>query len=148
MGESMSSGAGSFHRSRNVVSSAPTTGPCSRSWTSCHGGWSPYCLAICCACAVAAVGLVVAARVAQVDAAGERDIALRCAGVPDHHQLLVVRPAESDALIQQHLAARALDRLAEVPVLLLAVGELVQVRAPHQALDDDAALGRARRTAP
>ena len=92
--------------------------------------------------AVPAVVLVVAARVAEVDAAGERDIALRCAWVPDHHQLLVVRPAESDALVQQHLAARPLDRLAEVPVLLLAVGELVQVRAPHQSLDDDAALGR------
>ena len=86
--------------------------------------------------------LVVAAGVAEVDAARERDIAFRCVGVPDHHQLLVMRPAEPDALVQQHLAACGFDRLAEVPVLLLAVGELVQVRAPHQSLDDDAALGR------
>ena len=138
----MSRGAGSFHRSRNVVSSAPTAGPRTCSCTSCHGGCSPYCLAIVLRLAVAAMGLVVAARMAQVDAACERDIAFGCAGVPDHHQLLVVRPAESDPLVQQHLAACPLDRLAEVPVLLLAVGELVQVRAPYQPLDDDAALGR------
>src|SRR6476469_8481369 len=91
---------------------------------------------------VAPRGLVVAARVAQVDAARERDVSLWGPGVPDHHELLVMRPAESDALIQQHLAARPLDCLSEVPVLLFAVGELVQVRAPYQPFDDDTALGR------
>ena len=84
---------------------------------------------------------VVAAGVAQVDATGEGDVALRRAGVPDHHQLLVMRPAEPDPLVQQHLSPGPLDRLAEMLVLLLAVGEFVQVRTPHQALDDDAALG-------
>jgi hypothetical protein len=39
---------------------------------------------------VAPVRIVVAARVAQVDAARERDISLRCARMADHHQLLMV----------------------------------------------------------
>ena len=59
----------------------------------------------------------------------------------DHHQLLMMRTAEPHPLIQQHLAAGPFDGLAEVLVLFLAVGELVQVRAPHQSLDDDTALG-------
>jgi hypothetical protein len=45
----------------------------------------------------------------------------------DHDQLLVMRPAEPDTLIQQHFAAGGFDRLTEMLVLLLAVGELVQV---------------------
>ena len=84
---------------------------------------------------------VVAAGVAQVDTAGEGDVAVGCAGVAQHHQLLVVRSAEAHPLVEQHLAAGRLDRVAEMLVLLLAVGELVQMRAPHQALDDDAAFG-------
>jgi hypothetical protein len=76
---------------------------------------------------VAAVRFVVAAGVAQVDATGERDVPLGFVAVPDHHQLLVMRPTEPDALVQQHLPARALDHLAEMLVLFLAVGELVQV---------------------
>ncbi len=143
IGESMSSGAGSFHRSRNVVSSAPTTGPCTRSCTSCHGGWSPYCFGHLHAPAGRRGGISSSRRewhrsMPPANATSRSG----CAAVPDHHQLLVMRTAEPDALVQQHLAACPLDRLAEMLVLLLAVGELVQVRAPHQPLDDDAALGR------
>ena len=76
---------------------------------------------------VATVGFVVAAGVAQVDAAGERDISLGLVAVPDHHQLLVMRTAEPHTLVQQHLSTRPFDRLAEMLVLLLAVGELVQM---------------------
>ena len=90
---------------------------------------------------VTVVGRVVAAAVAQVDAADERDVASRRARVPEHHQLLVVRAAAADPLVEQHLAAGPLDRLAEVLVLLLAEREPVQVRAPHQALDHHAPLG-------
>ena len=92
---------------------------------------------------VAAVRRVVAAGMTQIDAPGERDVPLRRAGMPDDDQLLVMRPADTDALIQQHLPACAFDRLAEVSVLLLAVGELVQMRPPHQTLDDDTAFGGA-----
>ncbi len=60
-----------------------------------------------------------------------------------HHQLLVMRAAETDPLIEQHLATCLLDRVAEVLVLFLAVGERVQVRTPHQPFDDDAPLGGA-----
>ena len=142
IGESMSSGAGSFHRSRNVVSSAPTDRTLQPKLDVMPWRMLSVLLGHLLCLSVAAMGLVVAARVAQVDAAGERDIAFRRPGVPDHHQLLVVRPAETNTLVQQDLAACPLDRLAEVLVLLLAVGELVQVRAPDQTLDDDTALGR------
>ncbi len=76
---------------------------------------------------VAAVVLVVAPRMAQIDAAGERDVAFGCRRVPDHHQLLMVRTTEPNPLIEKHLAARLLDGLTEVPVLLFAVLQLVQV---------------------
>ena len=59
---------------------------------------------------VAEVVLVVAAGVAQVDPARERDVALRGSRMADDHQLLMVRSAEPDPLIEQHLAACALDR--------------------------------------
>ena len=84
---------------------------------------------------------VVASRVTQIDAAGECHVALRLGRMADDDQLLMVRAAEANALIEQHLTAGSLDRLAEMLVLLLAVLELVQVRAPHQALDDDPASG-------
>ncbi len=90
---------------------------------------------------VAGVGGVVAAAVAQVDAAGERDVAARVAGPAQHHELLVVRAAAPDPLVEQHLAAGRADRLAEVAVLRLAVGQRVEVGTPDQALDDHAALG-------
>jgi hypothetical protein len=79
--------------------------------------------------------------VAEVDAACESDVTLGLVAVSDHHQLLVVRAAEPHALVQQHLSAGLFDRLAEMLVLLLAVGELVEVRAPHQSLDHHSALG-------
>jgi hypothetical protein len=91
---------------------------------------------------VAAMGLIVTSGMTQVDASCEGDVALGIARVPNHHEFLVMGTAEAHPLIEQHLAARGFDRLPEMLVLLLAVGELVQMRAPHQALDHDAALGR------
>ncbi len=137
-GDNVSSGAGSSQRSRNVRSSAPTTGPCSRNWTSCQGGCWPYCSAICTACGSPWCDVVVSPRVAQIDATGEGDVALGCSRMPDHDQLLMVRSADPDTLIQQHFTTRPLDRLTEMLVLLLAVGELVQMRTPHQTLYGDA----------
>jgi hypothetical protein len=43
-------------------------------------------------------------------------------------------------LVEQHLAADRADGLAEAAVLLLAVLQHVEVRAPHQSLDDNASL--------
>ena len=87
---------------------------------------------------------VVAAAVAQVDPAGEGDVPLRVVRVAQHYELLVVRSAAADPLVQQHLAAGRLDVVAEAAVLLLAVREPVQVRTPEQPLDDHPALGGGR----
>jgi hypothetical protein len=55
---------------------------------------------------------VIAARVTQVDAPGERDVTFGFGGVSDHDEFLVMGTADPDALIEQHLTARAFDRLA------------------------------------
>ena len=52
---------------------------------------------------VAQVALVVAAPVAQVDAAHEGDVVLG-PGASEQHQLLVVAPAAPDALVEHELA--------------------------------------------
>ena len=52
-----------------------------------------------------------------------------------HDELLVVRSAGADPHVPQAFTAGGLDVLTEMPVLLLAEREPVQVRAPHQALD-------------
>lgn len=89
---------------------------------------------------VAPVRGVVTPAVAQVDPAGEGDVAFRRPRVPQHHQLLVVRAAPADPLVEQHLAAGGGDRLTQVAVLRLAVGQQVEVGAPDQALDHHAPL--------
>ena len=48
---------------------------------------------------VAVVRSIVAAGMAQIDAARERDVTLGCVRVTDDHQLLVMRPAEAHALV-------------------------------------------------
>jgi len=64
------------------------------------------------------VRLVIAARVTQVDSTAERDVAVRLLQVPDDDQSLVVRPTDANPLVQEHLAAGPLDRLAEMAILL------------------------------
>ena len=131
--------AGPSQRSRNVVSSAATAGPRISSWASCQGGWSPYSSAIGCDCGsprwLASSRRPWHRSMPPTNA----DVAARTA---QHHQLLVVRAAAADPLVEQHLAARLADVVAELAVLLLAVGQLLRVGAPHQPLDDDAAPGR------
>ena len=82
---------------------------------------------------------VVASGTAQVDAAGERDIAAGVIGVTQHDQLLVVRAGAADPLVEQHLTARGVNFVPELAVLLLAVGERVGVRPPHEPFHDDPA---------
>ena len=82
---------GSSHRSRKTVSTSWTAGPLMAAWMSCHGGVSPYSSArLSRACGSPPVVGVVAARVAQVDAADVGDVARRVVAVPDDDQLLVV----------------------------------------------------------
>ena len=121
-------------------------GPLIAAWMSCHGGVSPYSFASCLRLRVAVVVGVVAARVAQVDAADVRDVAGRVVAVPDHHQLLVVRAAQPHPHVEQRLGARAAGGCgraagsrSEVKPSALRVG------APDQAADVDA---RARRRRP
>lgn len=87
---------------------------------------------------VALMAGVVAPAVAEVDAADERDVLLGAAGVAQHDELLVVRAAGAHPHVEQALAARLLDLLAEVAVLAFAELQAVQVGAPHQSLDGDA----------
>ena len=75
---------------------------------------------------VAVVVPVVAAAVAQVDAADVRDVTLGPAGVPQHDEFLVVRTAGTYPHVQQHLPAGSADLLAEVTVLVGAEAESVQ----------------------
>src|ERR1700752_3762864 len=89
---------------------------------------------------VAAVRRIIAAGVAQIDASRERDIPLGCVWMADDHELLVMRAAEAHPLVQQHLTTGFFDRPAQMLVLLPPLGELAQVRPPHQPLDNDTAL--------
>jgi hypothetical protein len=76
---------------------------------------------------VAAMGVVVLAAVAQVDAAEVRDVPLRVAAVAQHDQLLVVGAAGAYPHVEKALAAGGLDLLAQVAVLALVVPEPVQM---------------------
>ena len=77
---------------------------------------------------------------AQVDAAHEGHVTFRLFGVADDDELLVMRAAQPDTLVEQHLAAGRVQLLSETAVLLGAEPEQVQVRPPQQPFD--------RRTAP
>ena len=55
---------------------------------------------------IAQMARVVAAAVAQVDPADERDVRGRIVAMPDDEQLLVVRGQPADPLVEQHLAHR------------------------------------------
>ena len=100
------SGCGSSHRSRKVVSTSPTAGPVTASWTSCQGGRWPYTVGHRLGLRVAAVLGVVAAAVAEVDAADEGDVQLGPARVAQDDELLVVRAAEPDPHVQQRTRRR------------------------------------------
>ncbi len=84
---------------------------------------------------ISGVVFVVTAAVTQVDATDERDVEFRPTGMTQHDEFLVVRTAGPDPHVPEAFTAGGLDVLTEMPVLLLAEGEPVQVRAPHQALD-------------
>ena len=55
--------------------------------------------------------------------------------MPQHDELLMVGSAWTHPHISHALAARRLDLLAEMAILLLAERKLVQVRTPQQPLD-------------
>jgi hypothetical protein len=90
---------------------------------------------------IAVVVSVVSPAVAKIDAADEGYVAFSACGVADDHELLVMRAAESHSLIEQDLSPRRVYLLAEVPVLLGAETEPVQVRPPEQPLDHHTSAG-------
>ncbi|MER5928159.1 hypothetical protein [Streptomyces mirabilis] len=91
---------------------------------------------------------VVPTAVAQIDPADEGDVPLGPTRVAQHHELLMVRAARPHPHVEQALPSRLLDLLPQVVVLLFAELEPIQVRAPHQPLDDDtAACGVAQHVA-
>ena len=79
------------------------------------------------ALAIAVVLRPVEAAVTQVYAAGEGDVEIPTAGVTEHDELLMVGPSRAHPHVAQALAAGRPDLLAEMPVLLLAERETVQV---------------------
>ena len=91
---------------------------------------------------VALVVDVVAAAVAQVDAAEVGDVAGGVVAVPQHDELLVVRAAGAHPHVAQALAPRLVDLDAEQPRLLGVEAELVPVRAPQQPAHVGPAPGR------
>jgi len=86
--------------------------------------------------------LVVAAAVAEVDAAHKGDILLVASGMVQHHQLLVLAAGAPDPLIEQDLAAGVVHHLAEMAVLLLIEVRRGRVRAPQQPPDLHATAGQ------
>ena len=128
------SGVGSCHRSRKTVSTSWTAGPLIAAIMSCQGGVSPYSLGQALhRLRVAVVLDVVAAGVAQVDAADVRHVAGRVVRVADHHELLVVRATHPHPHVEQRLGAPRLELLAEAAVHLGGEAEQLGVRPPHQA---------------
>ena len=86
------------------------------------------------------MGGVVAAGVAQVDAADVGDVALGIVAVADHHQLLVVRATHPDAHVEQGLGTTLLELSAEQAVLGGVEAQLLRVGAPDQTAYVDTAL--------
>ena len=70
---------------------------------------------------------VIAPAMAQIDPSDKRNVALAGICVSDHDELLVVGAAEPHALVQQDLPADRITLLAQVPVLLRAEAQFVQV---------------------
>ena len=92
---------------------------------------------------VATVRGVVAARVAQVDAADVRNVSGRVVPVADDEQLLVVRATGADPHVEDRLGAALLQGAAQAQVLVGGEADGAGVRAPDQAAYVDPALVRA-----
>ncbi len=86
---------------------------------------------------VAAMSLVVATAVAEIDAPDERDVARRVLATDDDN-LLVVTAATPNALVEQHLASGFVDEAREGQVLALAEVHGLRMGAPEQPADVDA----------
>jgi hypothetical protein len=76
---------------------------------------------------VTGVLLFIAPAVTQVDAAHEGHVAFGAGCVPDDHELLVMRAAQSNALVEEDLTAGCVHLLPEVAVLPGAEAEPIQV---------------------
>jgi len=79
---------------------------------------------------------------AQIDAANEDHVQVGPAGMTQHDELLMMRSSRAHPHIAQTFAAGRLDLVAQMAILLLTEGKLVQVRPPQQPLDNDSPSGR------
>ena len=96
---------------------------------------------------VAAVLVIVAPPVAQVDAADERHVAGGIALVPDQDQLLMVGTGPSDPLVEKDLATVLVDFPGQRDVMLQVEARDLRVRPPHQPAHGDAARRQVREDA-
>jgi hypothetical protein len=76
---------------------------------------------------VSMMHFLIAPAVAEVDASNKSDVALGLLSVTDDNHLLVMRPAPPHSLVEQNLAAGRVHQLAQVPILLGAETEPVEV---------------------
>ncbi len=90
---------------------------------------------------VASVVRVVVTPVAQVDPSFEGDRAVKPVGVADDHELLVVASAATDSLVEQYLAAGAVDFSRKRDIVLLREVRLPRMRSPEQPTHVDASSG-------
>ncbi len=84
---------------------------------------------------------VVAAGVAQVDAADERDVARRVVAVPEHDELLVVRPSLADPHVAPGLDPAGSQQRAELLVVAQLAGRCGGSGVPHESAYVDPAGG-------
>ena len=84
---------------------------------------------------VAAVPVVVAPPVAEVDAADEGDVVVGAGRVAEEDQLLVMASAAPDPFVEQDLAAGLVDLAHEANVLLLGEVGLTRMGAPEEPAD-------------
>ena len=80
--------------------------------------------------------------VAEINPADERNVVCRAIRSVDEDDLLVVRAEPADPLVEQHLAACAIDHVSDVHGLMLAEPRPVRMRAPHQRAHLSPALER------
>ena len=91
---------------------------------------------------IAPVTVVVAPRVAEVDAPGVGDVPGRVVAVPQHHELLVVGTTGANSHVPQAFPAVRLQGLAQLEGPLRVEAELAPVRPPQQPAHVDPAPQR------
>ena len=84
------------------------------------------------------VAIVVVAAVHEIHSADERDVVVGSVLVADHHHLLMMAPATTYPIVEQHVAARLVHGPGEHQVLLFRIRRAVG--APHEPVYANASL--------